>query len=63
MRWLDIHDIAIALESLYPDTDMWSLSFPKLRQMVLDLPEFSDSADKCSEKILEAIQLAWHSER
>jgi FeS assembly protein IscX len=63
MRWLDIQEIAIRLEELYPDTDNINVRFTDLRQWVLSIPEFSDDPAGCNEKILEAIQMAWIDER
>lgn len=63
MRWTDIQDIAIALEEHHPDADNVNLRFTDLRAWVLALPGFNDSADKCNEKILEAIQSSWLEER
>ncbi len=63
MRWLDIREIAIALEDMHPDADNLNLRFTDLRQWVLALPGFADAPDGCNEKILEAIQQAWIDER
>lgn len=63
MRWVDIQEIAIRLEELYPDADNVNLRFTDLRDWVLKLPEFNDKPDGCNEKILESIQMAWIDER
>lgn len=63
MRWLDIQQIAMRLEDLYPDRDNVNIRFTDLRQWVVSLPEFSDDPNGCNEKILEAIQMAWLEER
>lgn len=63
MRWLDIREIAIALEELHPDADNINLRFTDLRDWVMALPDFNDSPNGCNEKILEAIQQAWIDER
>jgi FeS assembly protein IscX len=63
MRWLDIREIAIALEDMHPDADNINLRFTDLRQWVLALPGFKDAPEGCNEKILEAIQQAWIDER
>ena len=63
MRWIDTTDIAISLEEKYPDTEIFTLSFPKLRDMVLALDGFAGKKDECNEKILEAIQMGWADER
>ncbi|KJV69600.1 Fe-S cluster assembly protein IscX [Candidatus Neoehrlichia procyonis] len=63
MKWVDIEDIVNLLEENYPDTMIFNLRFTDLQQMVMGLPGFDDDSDKCNEKILEAIQIAWHEER
>ncbi len=63
LRWTDIHDLAIELEDAHPDADIVNLRFTDLWKWVRELPGFDDDADKSSEKILEAIQMAWLDER
>lgn len=63
MKWLDIYDIAIALEETHPQTDIINIRFPDLQQLVLNLDGFSDDLKNCNEKVLEAIQQAWLEER
>ena len=62
LRWTDSLDIAIELLDKYPEQDPYRLNFVDLRQMVLELENFDDDADRCGEKILEAIQAAWIEE-
>ena len=63
MNWTDIHDIAISLEEKYPDTDILSVRFTDLWKWVQTLENFKGSPNGSSEKILEAIQMAWLDER
>ncbi len=63
MRWTDIHDIAIALEEMYPAVDILTVRFTDLWKWVQALPGFDDDAERSNERILEAIQMAWLSER
>ena len=63
MRWTDIHAIAIALEETYPGVDILGVRFTDLYQWILDLEEFEDAPERCNEKLLEAIQMAWLDER
>lgn len=63
MRWTDTIDIAIELEEKYPEKDNVNLRFTDLRDWVLSLDGFEGEPDGCSEKILEAIQMAWIDER
>lgn len=63
LRWIDVRDIAIALEEAHPDADVVNLRFTDLWKWVQQLPEFDDDPNKSNEKILEAIQMAWLEER
>jgi FeS assembly protein IscX len=63
VRWTDIHDIAIALEEMYPAVDILTVRFTDLWKWVQALPGFDDDAERSNERILEAIQMAWLSER
>jgi len=49
-------------QKTHPDTDPKTIRFTDLRQWVLDLDGFDDDPNKCGERILEAIQLAWIDE-
>lgn len=62
LKWTNIHDIAIELADTYPDVDPQYINFVDLRKWVLDLDDFSDDPERCGEKILEAIQMAWMEE-
>lgn len=63
LKWVDVQDIAIELVEQYPEVDPLRISFPELYQKVLALDEFGDEPERCGEKILEAIQMAWIDER
>lgn len=63
LKWTDIHDIAIELTDNHPDVDPQYVNFVDLRKWVLGLEEFSDDPERCGEKILEAIQMAWIEEQ
>tara|TARA_B110000967_G_scaffold89126_1_gene91697 strand:- start:98 stop:292 length:195 start_codon:yes stop_codon:yes gene_type:complete len=62
MRWTDVNDIAIELYDAHPDVDPQYVNFVDLRNWVLALEGFEDNADRCGEKILEGIQMAWMEE-
>ena len=62
MKWTDTLDIAIELMETHPDVDSQYVRFTDLHRWVTELPGFDDAPDKSSEKILEAIQLAWMDE-
>ena len=59
MKWTDVNDIAIELVDVHPEVDPLSVRFTDLREWVIGLPEFDDDPERCGEKILEAIQMAW----
>jgi FeS assembly protein IscX len=63
LKWTDVNDIAIGLDEAHPDVDPKYVRFTDLHAWVLALPEFSDDPTHSNEKILEAIQMAWISER
>lgn len=63
MRWTDVHDIAIELEEAHPEVDIMAVRFTDMWKWVQQLPGFNDDPEKSSEKILEAIQMAWLDER
>lgn len=63
MRWTDVNDIAIELEEAHPDVDVINLRFTDLHKWICALDGFDDAPGKSSEKILEAIQMAWIDER
>ena len=62
MKWTDTLDIAIALTDKFPDTDPLTVRFTDLMKWVMELDGFDDTPDRCGEKILEAIQMAWIDE-
>ena len=62
MRWIDTTDIALDLLENFPEVDPLSIRFTDLRAWIVALPNFDDDPNKCNEKILEAIQMAWIEE-
>ena len=63
MRWVDIYDIAQALEEKHPTVDILQVRFTDLWKWVQELEGFEDDPNASNEKILEAIQMAWLDER
>ena len=55
-------EIAEELLDLHPDIHPLSVRFTDLRDWVLAIDDFSDEPSKCSESILEAIQMNWYEE-
>ena len=62
MRWTDSNDIAIELIEAHADVDPLSIRFTDLMVWVMALEGFDDDQEYCSERILEAIQMAWLEE-
>ena len=62
IKWTDINDIAIELADNHEYIDPKYINFVDLRNLVLSIDDFSDDPDRCGEKILEAIQMAWIEE-
>jgi len=62
MLWTDSLKIAEILYDKNPELDPKTIRFTDLRKWVLELDDFNDDPDKCGERILEAIQLAWIDE-
>ncbi|RMG38103.1 MAG: Fe-S assembly protein IscX [Gammaproteobacteria bacterium] len=63
LKWTDTLDIAIELDEAHPDVDPMKVNFVDLMRWVMALPDFDDTEERCGEKILEAIQMAWIDER
>ena len=63
MKWIDVIDIAMSLEDSYPDADNINLRYTDLYSWIINLDGFNDDHNRCNEKILEAIQMAWIKER
>jgi FeS assembly protein IscX len=62
MKWTDTLDLAMELADAHPDVDPRFIRFTDLHRWVLNLPGFDDDPSHSSEKILEAIQMAWIGE-
>ena len=63
LKWTDSQEVAIALDDAHPDVDPRGIRFTDLMRWVLALDEFDDAEERCGEKILESIQMAWIEER
>lgn len=62
MKWTDTLEIAIALAETHPGVDPLTVRFTDLFKWVQELDDFDDDPERCGEKILEAIQMAWIDE-
>ena len=63
LLWSDVRAIGEALYDEYPDVDPLTLSFVRLHEMIVALPDFADDPDKSTEAILEGILQVWLDER
>lgn len=62
LKWTDTLDIAIELAETHTDVDPQYVRFTDLHAWVCALDDFEDDPNRSSEKILEAIQMAWIDE-
>jgi|TARA_Y100000310_G_scaffold343389_1_gene450790 FeS assembly protein IscX len=62
LKWTDIQEIALGLVESHSDVDPLQIRFTDLHRWVMELEGFSDDPNRSSEKILEAIQMAWIEE-
>lgn len=62
LKWQDAEEIAIRLVEEHSGTDPLTVRFTDMHAWIIALPEFKDDPTKSNEKILEAIQMAWHEE-
>lgn len=62
LKWVDVQEIAIQLAEAHPEVNPLTVNFVKLRNLVMELPDFDDIPDRVGEKVLEAIQGLWIEE-
>jgi FeS assembly protein IscX len=62
MKWTDTIRIAEELFEKHPDVNPLTVRFTDLHRWVCELDDFDDEPSRSSEKILEAIQMAWIEE-
>lgn len=62
LTWQDTEDIAIRLVEEHSESDPLTVRFTDMHAWIMALPDFKDDPKKSNEKILEAIQMAWHEE-
>ena len=62
LDWNDTEEIALQLLERHPGTDPLAIRFTDLHRWVTEIPGFIGNREKSNEKILEAIQMAWHEE-
>ncbi|MGF1725087.1 Fe-S cluster assembly protein IscX [Photobacterium nomapromontoriensis] len=62
LKWIDSRELAIELSERYPDVDPVTVRFTDLRDWILELADFDDDPEHCSERVLEAVQMYWIEE-
>jgi len=62
LNWNDSRDIGERLFEKYDTLNPLTVRFTEMHRWILDLEDFEGAPDKSSEKILEAIQMAWYQE-
>jgi FeS assembly protein IscX len=62
LDWNDTEEIALLLLERHSGVDPLTVRFTDLHNWVSELPGFIGKPEKSNEKILEAIQMAWHEE-
>lgn len=60
LTWHDAEEIGIRLVETHPGVDPLTVRFTDMHAWIIALPDFKDDPKKSNEKILEAIQMAWH---
>jgi FeS assembly protein IscX len=59
LGWSDTDELAFRLHEAHPQVDPLTVRFTDLHRFVTQLPDFADDPATSSERILEAIQMAW----
>ena len=60
--WNYTEEIGLQLMERHPETDPLTIRFTDLHRWVIEIPGFIGDPQKSNEKVLEAIQMAWHEE-
>jgi len=63
LKWTDTLEIAIALDEAHAEADPKQVNFVDLRNWIMALEDFADEPERCGERILEAVQMAWIEEK
>ena len=62
LKWSDTEELRFVWLRHIPTTDPLTVRFTDMHAWIVALPDFKDDPKKSNEKILEAIQMAWHEE-
>jgi len=62
LTWTDYRELGEMLFDKYDTLDPLTVRFVDMHKWILDLENFEGKPDGSSEKLLEAIQMAWYEE-
>lgn len=62
LTWQDARQIGELLFEKFGETDPLTVRFTDMHKAIAELPDFADDPKKSTERILEAIQMAWYDE-
>jgi len=62
IKWADVEDLAFILIDKLPAVDPKKLSEKEIKEYVIGLSDFSESAKQSTPEALQAIQARWESE-
>jgi FeS assembly protein IscX len=63
LYWDSAFAIAVALLSVYPNTDPEFVGLEELATMVVQLPGFADDPELANDRLLKDIIITWYEER
>lgn len=61
--WSEPFELGYRLSEAHPEVDPLAVSFPQMHAWICALEGFAGDPKASSEKVLEAIQMAWVDER
>ncbi|NDB85732.1 MAG: Fe-S assembly protein IscX [Alphaproteobacteria bacterium] len=59
MQWHEVKEVIRSLEEHYPEIDVYELSIPGLKDLVIDLPDFEDDPDGVKDSELKKLKELW----
>jgi FeS assembly protein IscX len=62
LTWNDSREIGELLFEKFGPLDPLTMRFTDMHKAITELPDFADDPKKSTERILEAIQMAWYDE-
>lgn len=62
LTWQDSREIGELLLEKFGERDPLTVRFTDMHTAICELPDFTDDPTKSTERVLEAIQMAWYDE-